>query len=200
MGGLVARAVIENPDLCPKTVTRLIMVATPNHGTRLASLSCSMDVVEYLASEARRSESGPFMARYWMAYPRRPRIWSPIRHSWQNSIASREILTCSTQMSWERAVPCKAKISRIGREWLESPVDVARGCDAWTRSVLTPFVQADELFDGTGDGVVSVASGQLRGVEDVIVARFDHNEMFQIDASPVVQEIRNEILARICLR
>src|SRR5690606_20576841 len=51
MGGLVAREAIENPRLDPGNVDRLIMIAPPNHGSRLADCNCPIvDAWEYWQS------------------------------------------------------------------------------------------------------------------------------------------------------
>ncbi len=47
MGGLVARASVEDPGLDPGNVKRLVMIAPPTHGTRLASFATGTDLYEY---------------------------------------------------------------------------------------------------------------------------------------------------------
>ncbi len=39
MGGIVARAVVEDPNRFSDNVTKLLMIAPPNHGSALAELS-----------------------------------------------------------------------------------------------------------------------------------------------------------------
>jgi pimeloyl-ACP methyl ester carboxylesterase len=48
MGGLVARAAIENPQLDPGNVERLIMIAPPNQGTICARYSRGFDLYEHV--------------------------------------------------------------------------------------------------------------------------------------------------------
>ena len=48
MGGLVSRAVIDDPDLDPGNVRRLIMVAPPNHGSNMAHFGFSGELWEHL--------------------------------------------------------------------------------------------------------------------------------------------------------
>src|SRR5690606_20221809 len=57
MGGLVARAAIEDPELNPGGVTRLIMVAPPTHGSHLARFAVSPDVWEHWLA---RSKGNPW--------------------------------------------------------------------------------------------------------------------------------------------
>ncbi|MGI9455535.1 MAG: esterase/lipase family protein, partial [Aeoliella sp.] len=47
MGGLVARWMLEDPQLDPGRVDRLVMIAPPNHGTSLARLAYGVDVWEH---------------------------------------------------------------------------------------------------------------------------------------------------------
>ena len=44
----LARAVAENPALDPGNVTRLLMVATPNQGSRMAEYTVGADLWEFL--------------------------------------------------------------------------------------------------------------------------------------------------------
>ncbi|MBL8849543.1 MAG: hypothetical protein JNG89_07660, partial [Planctomycetaceae bacterium] len=46
MGGLVARAALEDSELDPRNVRQLIMVATPNHGSQLACFPGGPDCVD----------------------------------------------------------------------------------------------------------------------------------------------------------
>src|SRR5262249_38047214 len=47
MGGLVARACVENPALDPGDVVQLIMIAPPSQGTLLANFAVGTDVWEH---------------------------------------------------------------------------------------------------------------------------------------------------------
>ena len=58
MGGLVARAVIEDPQLDPGHVIQLIMIAPPNSGSQLARYAFGLDLVEFATSRDRRREAG----------------------------------------------------------------------------------------------------------------------------------------------
>ncbi|MCH7729723.1 MAG: hypothetical protein IH991_25115 [Planctomycetes bacterium] len=48
MGGLVSRAVIENPKLDPGNVNQLVMLATPNQGSVLAHFAYGLDIAEHV--------------------------------------------------------------------------------------------------------------------------------------------------------
>ena len=48
MGGLIARRVIEDSTLDPGCVSRLVMIAPPNHGSNLANLPFGLDIWEHL--------------------------------------------------------------------------------------------------------------------------------------------------------
>ncbi|MGH7201500.1 MAG: esterase/lipase family protein, partial [Planctomycetaceae bacterium] len=62
MGGLVVRAVIEDSDLDPGNVSRLIMVCPPNHGSPWAELPGGLECWEYLQEEERDSLGNAFNA------------------------------------------------------------------------------------------------------------------------------------------
>ena len=59
MGGLVSRCVIEQPDLNPGNVTKLIMIAPPSHGSLLANFAFGIDILDHATSgsDSRRCNS-----------------------------------------------------------------------------------------------------------------------------------------------
>ena len=61
LGSVVAREAIENPQLDPGNVRRLVMISPPNQGSSLANFAYAMDLWEFIGSERRR-ELGLFFA------------------------------------------------------------------------------------------------------------------------------------------
>ena len=57
MGGLVARACIEDPRYDPGNVERLIMIAPPTHGTLIAHFAVGTDLWEHWLA---RQDGGPW--------------------------------------------------------------------------------------------------------------------------------------------
>ncbi len=62
MGGLVARAAIEDSELDPGNVSHLMMVAPPNHGSLLARIAYGLDILDHAAPESERSDVSRFYA------------------------------------------------------------------------------------------------------------------------------------------
>ena len=71
----------------------------------------------------------------------------------------------------------------------------------WTRFVgaamRSRLASLTELQDGKGDGVVSVESGKLDGVEDVILLHFHHNEPLWDADDEAVKQLHEEVLKRL---
>jgi len=197
MGGLVARAAIEDPALDPGNVARLIMVAPPTHGSRLASFACALEWHEQLAELKERAfverfygaiedglgEAGgdlapgsPFLERL-NARPRNPRVAYTIflgTHAPLNAAA----------VEWMRAgAGAAAQRSRLAK-FLGPKVDAY-------------LADLDEVIRGKGDGAVAVARGRLAGVADTVILDFDHLAMADDPSQPGSVELMRQILARL---
>lgn len=180
MGGLVARAVAEDPALAPGNVRTLVLLGVPNRGSNLAGLRFGLEVADVL----RTAGDGPFgraLLEAWLAHlrdglgeaggdllpgsvllqelaarPRNPRV------DYHLVLGTRSLLT-------------PAQLARL-REQVAAPL--AEGQLGRTGRLVQPLVEQwlhdlDELVDGRGDGAVSVERGRLPGVEPVLVP-FDH--------------------------
>jgi pimeloyl-ACP methyl ester carboxylesterase len=195
MGGVVARSVVENPELDSGNVKQLLMIAPPNHGTALATLGLAARPaagIEELEGQAAvglgraaiLSVVGPAAAelqpdspylRELNARPRNPKI--------------RYTIFLGT----------KAPLSASGIEVAEvAAEEVDR---RWTRWVGKEFgkrlSELAEVRSGSGDGVVSVESGKLEGVNDVVLLPFHHNEPLWDPDEPAVEQLQREILSRL---
>ena len=196
MGGLVVREAVENGKLDPGNVERLILITPPNHGSRLAEIAISLDILEYMSCGTRRDESG-FMygsildglaeanddlkpgSRFLRTLNARPR---------NSSIQYTIVLGTGGPLRTESMDECVSLCSDKCR-WL-------RGMDTKLNQKLS---SVDELVAGQGDGLVSVRRGRLDGVEDVIVGRFDHAELLQTAPKGDALDVRRQILARITM-
>ena len=192
MGGLVAREAIENPRLDSGNVNRVIMIAPPNHGSRLADCNCPLvDAWEYWHSSERRKKAGliygaiedglgeaakdlrpesPFLTQL-NARPRNPRVRYSILLGNRAPLASKKINSPTAETS-----TCRWTMSWMAKGWYED---------------------LDEVVNGSGDGVVALSSGRLEGVRDVAVFPFDHIGVLKQPGFGTVNDVHRAILARL---
>lgn len=173
MGGLVTRAVIEDPTLDPGNVRQLIMVATPNQGSHLAFLPGGFDLFEHLVK--RDPDAGRFAA------------------SWQDGLNeargdlrpdSKFLRTLNARkrnadVRYSLVLGNDAALSESSVAQLTSLLKQAQE-KSKTLQLASPrldpiLTDPAEFTDGEGDGVVAVKRGRLDGVEDTIVLSFCHN-------------------------
>ena len=192
MGGLVARGAIENPELDPGNVRRLIMIAPPNHGSSLAPLEFTLELWEHTVEAARRDEtrrfcamvedglseaaedlqpSSPFL-RELNARPRNPRVRYTI------------LLGNCGLVRPEELGRLRENVARLGQ--------TSRVARFFGPRLQEPLEDLDEIVDGKGDGAVSLARGRLEGVEDTLVLRFSH-----IGTGPDANKVVEEVVTRL---
>jgi pimeloyl-ACP methyl ester carboxylesterase len=174
MGGLVTRAAIEDPELDPRNVRQLIMIATPNHGSELARIPVSLDVWEHFLHpghggfenyftdtvsdglDEARSDLKPdslFLKRL-NERPRNPKVRYTLILGSGGPFEDGQM--ASLRESWDRCCERSRTMALFGPR-------------------VEPLLQGAELCKGRGDGAVSVESGKLDGVSDVVVLPFRHN-------------------------
>jgi len=175
MGGLVARAAIENPATDPGNVRTLVMLGTPNRGSDIASLRCAVDAGEVVRdaafSPARFTDAvvehwrdglgeaggdllpGSVFLQQMAARPRNPNVQYRLVLGTKGLVEANELAKLRTNVQTRLAGDA---VTRALRPRL----------DRWVADL-------DELVDGKGDGAVSVAAGQLDGVDAVLVP-LDH--------------------------
>ena len=197
MGGLVARACVEDAALDPGNVRRLIMIAPPNHGSRLAQLSKGTDVwahtfgsklggplervrtsiVDGLAEAADDLRPGsPFLTQL-NARRRNPHVRHTIILGTGGAVGE-----------WEMAIVRRGlqksgdKIPLLGKKMKELDEILA---------------DLDEVVRGKGDGVVAVKRGRLEGVDDTVVLRFGHVSVIKEGNRKASAEVRAAVLARL---
>lgn len=197
MGGLVARAVIENPELDPANVGRLIMVATPNQGSQLACLPGGLDACEHLLRRPEDGLGGIFreaatdgfneachdmrpgsrFLRELNARQRNPRV----RYSLLLGTAGP--LTPESLAELQSALHASAARNNLAR--LLAPRADEQLSDL------------DEVVIELGDGAVAVERGRLDGVEDTVLLEFSHLTITRATDSPQGRELLNAILSRL---
>jgi pimeloyl-ACP methyl ester carboxylesterase len=197
MGGLVARAAIEDPALDPGNVCRLVMLATPNQGSRLADFNFALGVTNYIG-DAERRESVKFFSAVLedtlgaSSYDLRPdstflqKLNSRPRHpaaEYTLILGDRGWLSAEERGKMADLVAESEEHGRFAR--------LVRG------GVNKLVADMNEVVEGQGDGAVSLERGKLAGVEDVLVFPFGHSEIIGASASEGVVRAHEEVLKRL---
>lgn len=170
MGGLVARAVVEDPALDPGNVRTLVLVGTPNAGSNLAGLREALELVDVLRQAG---GAGDFAHE----------LLDAVIDHWRDGLgeAGGDLLPGSVFLTRLASRPRRADVDYhllLGTRSLLRPEQLdlvqqevqRRLGDGKLAAVLRPRLQSwlgdlDELVDGKGDGAVSVARGSLAGVD-----------------------------------
>lgn len=197
MGGLVARATVENPDLDPGNVKQMILVGTPNHGSALARFEFGLDLYEHLAADDERGKAR--------------RLFEMIEDGLGE--AGKDLRPDSAFLKElnARARNPKVRYSLLlgkGGYLTQANLDAARTALAKhkDRSRFTRFLgkkvedyvkDLDEVVNGLGDGAVSLARGKLEGVADTEVLGFHHLQMFDGSGDENVAKLREAVLKRL---
>ena len=105
MGGLVARACVEDPLYDPGNVDRLIMIAPPTHGTFIAHFAVGTDLWEHWLSRATAGRGSGCETRSSTASEKPQTIFAPILISSKTSTLDRRTPTFNTLSCSERARP-----------------------------------------------------------------------------------------------
>ncbi len=173
MGGLVARACIEDASLDPGNVATLVMIAPPTQGSKLADYAIGTDVWEHgfarsggspwrraknaildgLGQASHDLQPGSAFLRGLNDRPRNPDVRYTILLGSQGPAS----LGLRNQIS-------AAGVATLSR--LRAKRSAAR-----YEKYVSDF---HEVVDGLGDGVVAIKRGRLAGVSDTHILPFDH--------------------------
>ena len=195
MGGLIARAVVEDKTFDPGTVKKIIMVAPPNHGSNLARLSAFSELWEIIVKsqepDVRKRLAASFEdglgeapadlrpgSEFLVTLNRRPR---------NDKVRYAIILGSAGPLRQESLEKARAMILRRAEASLLAQFFARRFA-----ALLADF---DEMVEGKGDGAVSLKRGRLEGVKDTIVLGFQHWRLW--DQKEVSTKLRNEIVKRV---
>ncbi len=198
MGGLIARAVVEDPELDPGNVRQLIMAAPPNHGSSLAHFYFGLDFWEHVISDARkRREVGMFYAAVedglaqaaWDLRPGSP-LLTQLNARGRNAT-----------MAYSIILGTRAPLTEGDLDMLRQKLSAAGEKSRWVRffgsRLQTRLEDMDEVVEGKGDGVVSVERGRLEGVDDVVQIEVGHVGMLGSSESRAARSVQAEVLARL---
>lgn len=195
MGGLVSRAALEMEDIpAPIGVDQLIQICPPNHGSALAQYGPLLEGAEQVYRIFHRGRDGASR-----------RLFSAIVDGFNE--ASQDLDPQSRFLSQLNGRPRNVSVrycilagnagplrgtltSLISTVWdqIALSVDQPPELDRRIRDILT----CDELQNGRGDGVVSLQSAKLVGVDDFRVLEMHHlvwNELDSAAGQKVIQEI-----------
>ncbi len=196
MGGLVARACVEDPDLDPGCVTKLIMIAPPNHGTLLAHYSLGTDVCEHFVTRG----GGSPLARL------RASIADGLGEATDDLEPGSEFLTKLNARPRHPQVRYTILLGTGGKIY-RSELDLARKMvgygeevpllDRYAERLDRHLREMDELVAGHGDGVVAVKRGCLKGVRDTVVYPFEHVSVTGSADEEAVAEVQQAVLDRL---
>lgn len=194
LGGLIARATIEDPSIDPGNVRTLIMLCPPNHGSLLLHLlpwkqlekilPPSFQAMDALSTAA---EEGPspsvFSARAVQAsLTGLAAVWADLRPGspFLNRLNSRPR---NPKVRYTILLGDKAYLDPQVPQWVRkclvrlSSTDHAGGYNSFWKLLE----QLDELVEGRGDGAVSIARGKLQGVQDIHIFHFSHLGVLRAD-------------------
>lgn len=197
MGGMVARACIEDSLYDPGNVDRLILIAPPTRGTAIAHFAVGTDVWEHWLA---RRDGGP---------------WRRVRDSIVDGLgeAADELVPESTfladlnsrtrnpRVEYTVILGTGASMTEAEMDWIRESV-IAKltkvpGAKSGVERLESLLGDMDELVEGKGDGVVAVSRGRLDGVSDTIVLPFGHLSVTGEPASDVVREVQQLVLERL---
>jgi len=196
MGGLVARACVEDKNLNPGNISRLIMIAPPNHGSAIAGLS---------AAELAKKFSLPNEVALASLKPIDDAIGGFVGR------IKEELRPESSVLAALNSNPIPGQISYsiiagtggpVPGELIEMSLVLGRLIfgeepDAKTSlNRVSQLARLDEWTRGRGDGVVSVKSAKLAGVTDIVELPFGHND-FGTETTEVTKQVITEVLNRL---
>jgi pimeloyl-ACP methyl ester carboxylesterase len=196
MGGLVARAAIEDPRLDPGNVERLIMIATPNQGTICARYARGADLYEHIYRARRFEPRGLLVAS----------MLDGLGEARKDLCPGSAFLQQLNARSRNKNVRYSILLGEGGELDVELAERVRSSIDKLERrstlaQVLGPKLDRvrqdlQELTD-PGDGFVTSERGRLAGVDDIEILRFGHAAPFGSPADEPVKSLHDAIAARL---
>ena len=202
-GGLIARLVVESPGFKHRQVKKLIMVAPPNHGSNLAALPAGkshigskffqdtiIKIHRNTIREALNNVSGEYNVSLKDLRPG-SEVLELINSQERNpDIAYSIILGRQAALSEDDA----DSLDTFSKD-LRADEGIAEDI-ALELSVLLNALSG-ELVESRGDGVVSVESGKLEGVEDVTILSFQHRDLSSEDEKPERKMLIDLVLKKL---
>ncbi len=178
MGGLIARAAVENPDLDPGNVDELILIGTPNHGSNLAGLRFALDAAHVLDQPDGTTGFGRALLEGV-----RTGLIDGLGEAGGDLLPKSVFLTRLNErgrnptVDYHIVLGTRSILTATQLDAVRDRMHTLLG-ESEAGRLVRPRVDAfladlPELVDGEGDGAVSVESGRLDGVEPALVP-IDH--------------------------
>jgi len=195
MGGLVARAALEDPKLDPGNVRRLIMIAPPNGGSMLAHFAYGLDLAEYVVERRRKEDASLFYAHVEDGLAEARNDLKPDSPFFKKlNAGKRNPNVRYTIFLGSKAPLTDQELARLRRSMADPE-------SRWLRFLgekVGPWLaDMDEVVDGRGDGAVAVKRGRLEGVRDTHVLAFTHVGVLYRPGSEAVKTLHQMILKRL---
>ena len=197
MGGLLSRKVIEDPDTTVVgNIDKLIMVATPNHGSNLARVPVSFDVWQNWLDGEPDTVKTVFFESVLDGLNEARFDLQPE----SELLARLNGLPRNPDVSYSLLLGNRGPATQEQLDELRRQIVNSQETNPALRALgprLTPLLEdLDELVDGLGDGAVAVERGRLEGVDDTIVLDFNHG----LISSELTDDSSNRLVAEILAR
>ncbi len=197
MGGLVARAVVEDPRLNPGNVDQLIMISPPNHSSVLAEFGFGLDLCESVLGAARRDrarwttaaiEDGLADAQIDLQ-PGSPFLTALNARRRNPQVRYSVFLGDIAQLKAGELASARRMLGKAGESsrWVQF---FGSRVDEW-------LADLDEVIDGRGDGAVALKRGRLEGVEDTVVRHFSHLSFNQSPMTGDAELVLGDVMKRL---
>lgn len=197
MGGMVARACIEDSLYDPGNVDRVILIAPPTNGSAIAHFAVGTDLWEHWLS---RTSGSP---------------WRRVRDSVVDGLGEAADELCpgspfledlnsrsrNPRVQYSVILGTGARMTEAELEWIRESVlhkfAKVPGAEGGVTQLEALLGDMDELVEGKGDGVVAVSRGRLSGVSDTLVLPFGHLSVTGAPATDVVRQVQAAVLERL---
>lgn len=196
MGGLVSRWMLEHSDLAPHCVSQLVMVAPPNHGSDLALPGLTGPPIRLPRVAITPARIGELVSD----------ISGEVNVSLRDVRPKSMVLRHLNQLDRNPAVSYTIILGTRGRLNSDLPSAIEKLLRIYRHGRIERIVSeqftylqtqlGDEFLTGQGDGVISLKSGLLADVTDVLVLPMGHNDIVK-PSSTVFDELLGAILTRI---
>jgi pimeloyl-ACP methyl ester carboxylesterase len=203
MGGVVARRVVEDPAWDCGVVNQLVMIAPPNGGSSLAGLGG--DDLKEVLSAIRGNEVPTVIDQKGLSLINET-VDLFLGNAKKDLAPGSETLRRMDTLDRNPAIrysilagtggPVPPVARGIGQmvieQLLADPIEGGEGL----KKVLE-VADRDEWIRGLGDGVVTVRSTRLRGVDDHQELAFAHNDASESPDYPATRELVDEVMRRL---
>jgi pimeloyl-ACP methyl ester carboxylesterase len=193
MGGLVAREIVEGLEKCDPRIAQLITLASPHHGSSWATLPPMLN----LFKRDRLSETDlvdvllhqPSSPGFCDLMPGSPFMKAMKARSRRTDIRYTSIIGTASPLDSEELRALRSTLQQLDRDG-----SFVRLIRPRIQPLLSDF---NEIDSGTGDGMVSVASATLPGIEDNVSVKRSHFEMVRKQAEGNPNEVWDLVLNRL---